>query len=160
MLPEEVSRIIGQAGTVRVFQVEKGAIKKFADAVDDRNPLYWDEDYAAKSKYGGIIAPPGFFGWPPSWEENLTFPIHTDIREVADRALAKLGAPRGLDGGIEYEFFLPVRAGDSLAVLPRIADIIERQGEKSRLYFIITELTYTNQNGDVVAISRHTNIRR
>ena len=44
------------------MEVEKGAIKKYADAVDDHNPLYWDDEYAKNSRYGSIIAPPGFFG--------------------------------------------------------------------------------------------------
>ena len=61
MLPEEVTKLIGKAGEVRVFQVEKGAIERFADAADDQNPLYYDEEYARNSRYGSIIAPPGFF---------------------------------------------------------------------------------------------------
>ena len=32
MLPEEVTKLIGQKTGVRMFEVEKGAIKKFADA--------------------------------------------------------------------------------------------------------------------------------
>ena len=58
MLPEEVAKFIGAGTGVVVFEVEKGAIKKFADAVDDGNPLYWDEEYAKNTKYGSIIAPP------------------------------------------------------------------------------------------------------
>ncbi|MFH1122097.1 MAG: MaoC family dehydratase N-terminal domain-containing protein [Pseudomonadota bacterium] len=47
-------------------------IRKFADGVGDINPLFRDEEYAGKSRYGCIIAPPSFvfsvlagiqFGW-------------------------------------------------------------------------------------------------
>lgn len=39
------------------FKVEKAHIAAFAQAVDDPNKLYFDEKYAAKTKYKGIIAP-------------------------------------------------------------------------------------------------------
>ena len=67
MLPEEITSFIGKDGGTRTFEVEKGAIRKFADAVDDQNLLYWDDEYARNSKYGNITAPPGFFGWPAKW---------------------------------------------------------------------------------------------
>ena len=64
MLPEEITKFIGEAGDTRTLEVEKGAIRRFADAVDDPDPLYYDEEYARNSRYGSMIAPPGFFGWP------------------------------------------------------------------------------------------------
>ena len=42
------------------FHVERGKIREFADAIGDPNPLYRDPDYAAKTKYGGIVALPSF----------------------------------------------------------------------------------------------------
>ncbi|MBM4446698.1 MAG: MaoC family dehydratase [Chloroflexi bacterium] len=50
MLPEEVTKFIGKSTGVVVCEVEKGAVKKFADAVDDPTPFYWDEKYARNSK--------------------------------------------------------------------------------------------------------------
>ena len=40
MLPEEIKKLIGTSGSVKFYEVEKGAIRRFADAVDDANPLY------------------------------------------------------------------------------------------------------------------------
>ncbi len=39
---------------------DRKAITRFAWACGDDNPLYTDPDYAAKSRYGCLIAPPGF----------------------------------------------------------------------------------------------------
>ena len=45
---------------------------KFAEGIGDPNPLWSDEEYARKTRYGSIIAPPSFvwatlahvqFGW-------------------------------------------------------------------------------------------------
>lgn len=158
MLPEAVTKFIGASSGTTVFEVEKGAIKKFADAVDDPNPLYWNQEYARNSRYGSLIAPPGFFGWPVHLAKGQTFlrsakqeGTESEKKGELTAELAKAGYPRNLDGGIEYEFFAPVRAGDILCGSSRIKDISEKKGATGTLIFVITETTYTNQNGILVA---------
>ena len=166
MLPEEITKFIGTGGGVTVYEVEKGAIKKFADAVDDPNPFYWDEEYAENSRYGSIIAPPGFFGWPVKLAKRSTFlraaetEGSSDTRGNVGVALVEAGYPRVLDGGMEYDFFCPVRAGDTLAASSVIKDVIGREGSTGKMAFVITETTYINQNGELVAKARATSIHR
>jgi len=158
MLPEEITKFIGKAsGRAGISHVEKGAIMRFADAVGDHNPLYYDEEYAKNSRYGSVIAPPGFLGWPARGIRGGTF-ASQNVEGGPD--LAKAGYPRIIDGGYEYEFFLPVRAGDILASSSMTKDIVEREGKTGKMAFVITESTYTNQNGDLVAKARHTMIHR
>ena len=152
MLSEEITRLIGKGGDTQIFEVEKGAIKKYADAVEDLNPLYWDEEYAGNLKYGSITAPPGFFGWPTKWARKTAFFFATTVE--LEMAMTKAGYKRTIDGGIEYQFFTPVRAGDTLSASSVIKDIAERKGRTETMAFVVTETTYTNQNGDLVAISR------
>ena len=64
--------------------------------------------------------------------------------------LAKAGYGRFIGGGIEYDFFCPVRAGDTIEATQAVKDIVER-GKK---VFVIRETTYTDQNGDLVAKAR------
>lgn len=40
--------------------VERGAVKKFAEAINDLHPIYFDEDTGKLSKYKNNIAPPTF----------------------------------------------------------------------------------------------------
>ena len=154
MLTEEVTKFIGQSGEVRILEVDKGAIRRYAEAVDDLNPVYWDEEYARNSRYGSMIAPPGFFGWPIRREGSAPDEGGVTV------ALAKAGYTRNLNGGEEFEFFQPVRAGDTLAALSRIADIREREGRTGKMVFVTTETTYTNQHGALVAKARQTLIVR
>lgn len=156
MSSEELAKFIGKGGDVKIYEVEKGAIKRFADAVGDPNPLYHDEEYATNSRYGSIIALPGFFGWPKGDAPGAGW--RAELRP----ALIKAGYtnPSPIDGGIEYEFFRPVRAGDILAASTTIKDITEREGKTGKMSFTIHETTYINQNGDLVAKARGTSIQR
>lgn len=52
--------VIGSKSDVYQFEVEKGAIRKFADAIGDDNPLYHDEEYAKQRGYKSLVAPPTF----------------------------------------------------------------------------------------------------
>lgn len=158
MTLEELTKFKGKAGDIVTMEVEKGAIKKYADAVGDRNPLYWDEEYARNSRYGSIIAPPGFFGWPTTWAQAV-IPVSKLMEEVGDAA-AQAGCGRVLNGGIEFEFFCPIHAGDTLAAAQRIADISVREGKTGKLVIVVYETTYTNQKGDLVAKASQTAIHR
>ena len=158
MLPQEVTQLMGKTGETVIMEVEKGAIKKFADAVGDRNPLYWDEEYARNSRYGSIVAPPGFLGWPLKWESAM--PFFSELRQGLIDTVAGAGYSRILDGGIEFDFFQPVRSGDILASVPQVASIQERETKSGKMILSITEITYTNQNGTMVAKARQTIIHR
>ena len=111
------------------------AILKFTEGIGDPNPLWTDEKYAEKSRFGGIVAPPSFvwacfahviFGW------------------------------RGLGGfhaGCDVEFMKPVFIGDKIS-----AECVFKsfEGPKESSYADETvidhfENQYWNQNGDLVA---------
>ena len=156
MLSEEAKNFIGKDTDIKTFEVEKGAIRRFADAVDDPNPLYWDEDYARKSRYGAIIAPPGFFGWPGKQVRGSA--LNIDIPAELLTALEQAGylQANALDAGIEYEFHLPVRAGDILSVTTTVNNIRERSG----MVFIILTTSYRHQNRDLAATAQATVILR
>ena len=160
MLPEEIKKLVGTSGKVQFYEVEKGAIRRFADAVDDANPLYYDEKYARNSKYGSVIAPPGFFGWPLKQIRNS--PLAIDIPPELESAFAQAGYPLSLvlDGGIEYEFFLPVRAGDVLSAITTIRSLRERSAEAGTIIVAFLDTIYHNQAGALVAKQQAMFIRR
>jgi acyl dehydratase len=141
---EEAKKQIGKMGEARTLDIERGAIRRFAEAIGDENPLFNNEREARKSRFGGMIAPPTFC-------RSLSAAI-VDV---------KLEMPqfRGLDGGSEWEYFEPIRPGDRITVQTKIADLRENTGRLGTMVFITTETTYTNQFGQVCAIQRATGIR-
>ena len=154
MVPEEAKRLIGKVDPPYVREVEGGAVRRYADAVGNGNPLYQDEEYAKKARYGGLIAPPGFFGWPVKTEPQSESVL------AAMAAVEKAGYHRILDGGIVYDFFRPVRVGDRLIVYMKVRDIVERESKGGTMIVMELEANYLDEKGDLVARSCQTLIRR
>jgi acyl dehydratase len=160
MISEAIKQLIGTSGAMKYYEVEKGAVRRFAEAVDDNNPLYMDEEYARKSKYGSIIAPPGFFGWP--LKQTRGSPLAVDIPPELEAAFEKAGYPLSLvlDGGMEYEFFLPVRAGDILSAVTTVRNLRERTGERGSIIVSFLDTVYQNRAGETVAKQQLMFVRR
>jgi acyl dehydratase len=127
------------------YEVEKGAIRKFADAIGDEDPIYYDEQAAQAAGFKTIIAPP-------------TFLCIFRPQELPDLNI-QFGRVR-LNGGNEYEYYQPLYAGDTITVTAKYADVNERTGRTGKMVFVITELTFKNQHGEVVAKGRNTGIMR
>ena len=154
MVPDELKQHIGKIDPPHVREVERGAIRRYAEAVGNGNPLYFDEEYASESRYGTIIAPPGFFGW-----SMQSVPSSEGIIGLMT-AMINAGYYRILDGGMSYEFFLPVRAGDIVIGSPKVKDVTAKEGKSGTMMVCDFETTYLNQNGDLVAKAYQTLIGR
>ncbi|MDD5190873.1 MAG: MaoC family dehydratase N-terminal domain-containing protein [Dehalococcoidales bacterium] len=150
MQSEEISRLIGKNTGITIYEVEKGAIRRFTDATGDMNPLYRHEEFARKSQFGGIVAPPGFFGWPI--KKTVDSALLVEFPPELISALDKEGYPlaSALDGGIEFEYFLPVRAGDILSATSTLKSLRER----AKMVFFTMETIYLNQHGSKVATAQ------
>ena len=140
---KELMRAVGVESESRTHDVEGGAIVRFAEAIEDPNPLYMDELKARRSRYGGVIAPPTFLRSmrPGPWRVEIKNPFQ-----------------RNLDGGSEWEFFEPIRPGDRITVTIKLTDVVQRKGHLGPMVFMILETSYANQLGQMVAIQRSTSI--
>jgi acyl dehydratase len=136
---------LGAESAPVTYDVEKGAIRKFVEAIGDEDQIYYDEKAAQAAGFRTIVAPPTFL---------CTF----RAQELPDLKI-QFGRVR-LNGGNEYEYYLPVYAGDTITVTAKYADVNERSGRSGKMVFVITELTFRNQHGEVVAKGRNTGIMR
>ncbi len=125
----------------------RASIRYFAQAVGDMNPLYWDEEYAKKTRYGGIIAPPTFVC------ETMQYLVG-EVDETGGPA-RRFGLPIGTEirGGHDYEFFRSVRPDDILTARWKVKDVYEKKGRSGKLYFLVYDITYTNQRNALLAIN-------
>ncbi|MEW6297158.1 MAG: MaoC family dehydratase N-terminal domain-containing protein [Thermodesulfobacteriota bacterium] len=160
LITDEIRSWIGRETQPWTVEVTQRDVKRFAVATDDLNPLYFDEEYARKSRYGGLIAPPLFYMAP------LTDPVpESELRPdglpyEGKFPIPPTPLPRLVDGGTEIEFFAPIRVGDTLTGRSKILDIYQKDGRTGPLIFVVRETTYTNQKGEVVLIEKGAAILR
>lgn len=131
--------------------VDATAIRRYAAAIGELDPLYLDEEYAKKTIYGGIIAPPTFVF---DVSNNIFGDVGEDGREKGRVTLPGLRVARG---GNEWQFFEPVRPGDVIDRKRKIAEIYEKAGRKAgNIVFVVTETSCTNHKGQLLGINRET----
>ena len=144
IITPELRDLLGKEGEPEYFEVEKGHIKRFAQALGDPNPLWSDLDYASKSRYGNIIAPP-------------TFLINAGIIKLAVKLTDMMGPSRNfLDVGMEIEYYKPIEVGDTITSTAKLVDLKEKSGKKGIILIMLLEVTYKNQRGEVVRKCRNT----
>ena len=109
------------------------AIRDYCNYNGSTNPLFLDEDYARKTRWGGIIAPPSIVG--------------SRIIAPGMRAIQWIYA------GTDWEFFAPIRPGDTLTSRGRLIAAEEKHGRTvPRMVLQTGESRVWNQNGELVAI--------
>lgn len=131
--------MIGLEGEIGVVEVEKGHIKRFAEAIGDPNKLYVDVEYAQDTPYGGLIAPP-------------TFPVALD---AGDGGLPlDLDYRRMLHGEQEFIYYRSISPGDILYTQIKVSHLYEKEGKSGSMQFLILDTELKDEEGNMVAISR------
>jgi len=155
MIGDDLRALIGTETETLLGEITLREIQRYAAAAGDLNPLYFDEEYARASVYGGIIAPPNYLtaiiGWaagPPESELAPDGCLPDPIRPLLP------GMQRAMGAGQELEFMAPVRPGDRITRVSRIADATERAGRSGPFVLITFEERYVNQHGNVVVTCR------
>jgi len=172
ILPEAAKAYIGResAPETACDPVERGAVRRYAQAIMDEDPAYWAacEDNA---RYGGPVAPPLYpthlfrrpFGAPDPVQLNARNPDFDGVGAGALQGLPEIEPLAGyalLNGGSQVEFFRYARHGERITLKSRYADIFEKQTSKGPMIFVVTESEYRNDDGELLVRTRRTLIRK
>ncbi|MCW1383606.1 MaoC family dehydratase N-terminal domain-containing protein [Novosphingobium sp. KCTC 2891] len=149
-------------------------VHMWCEALEDWNPLYWDESHAAGSPFGTIVAPPTgtFYGAGAALNVGLGCrkpgAVPPDAVRQGLHGMELMTALRHniLRGGVpfpppdcpnavvtqaNYGFFRPLRVGDTLRTEQRLAGCSPRR--RTRMgdgYFVTGENTLFNQHDELV----------
>ncbi|MFC0613149.1 MaoC family dehydratase N-terminal domain-containing protein [Scopulibacillus daqui] len=118
--------------------VEKGAVKKFAEAIGDPHPIYLDENYAEKTRYKKNIAPP-------------TFPRVFEYGTIPGLELPKAGL---IHGEQHYEYRRPLFVGEVLYCYSEVENYYEKQGSQGNLGFLVIKSVGEDELGNEVFTSK------
>jgi acyl dehydratase len=156
--PETLSRVgelLLDPVTVRIDERES---QRYAQAVGDVNPIYFDEAAAHAAGHRTIVCPPTFISHAPVPARPLV-----EVREDGlwrDSGGVRLSVKRMMFGGEEWDFLESVCVGDLITAETRLADVDEKSGSKGPFVRVVRETTYINQLGETVAKARQIGIAR
>lgn len=173
-LAATLARYRGMRGAplTATMPADRDAIRRFVQAIMDRDPCYFDEDVAKASKFGSIVAPPLYpvhaFRQPAGTPDPLdALRDDPDADGTAGSDAVGFGLPpiespfrRLLNGGNEITFFRCLHAGERAVARARYADVTLRQGRSGDLLLVVIETEFTTTAGDRLLINRQTLIWR
>ncbi|MBN1693730.1 MAG: MaoC family dehydratase N-terminal domain-containing protein [Dehalococcoidales bacterium] len=135
VITEELNSLLNKEFGPEVYEIEKGMLKKFAEAINDPNPRWLEE------------APP-------------TFPAALVPKELLNKLFnADIPLKRLLNGSSELEYLVPIKAGDVISVTAKLTRLRQVKGAEGPTLFMFTEMTYTNQRGEVAVKGKNTYVK-
>ena len=130
-------------------EVTVWGIRRFLEATTDDNPLWQDEQYAQRTRWGGIIAPPAYLeAFNPS---NHAFRRSPDMSHMSLPFAPPF--PRTFQAFNEFLFFIPLIPGDKITSICKLGDIYQREGKSGRMVFIRIDNEHRNQRNELVGIT-------
>ena len=118
-------------------EATRDAIRHYAHGVGDDNPLWCDPDYAAGSRWGGIIAPPSFL---------------FATSRIISGYVGGLPGVHAMWAGADWTWHLPVRRNDAITTEAWLKDVIEHETQfAGRAVQQVYHVDFYNQHGALVA---------
>lgn len=135
-------------------------IQRYASAIGETDPIYFEVEAARASGHPDLPAPPYFPYTVRLHAANLVpaGELKPDGSATAD--VPPLPTTRAMAGETVIEFGETIHAGDTLRLEKRITDLFEKEGRSGTLVFVKTEFVFTNQRDDVVFREEFTRIYR
>ncbi|WHY79693.1 MaoC family dehydratase N-terminal domain-containing protein [Neobacillus sp. WH10] len=120
--------------------VERGAVKKFAEAIDDLHPIYFDEVTGRLSRYKNNIAPP-------------TFPRVFDYGAIEGLNLPDKGL---IHGEQTFHYVRPLFVGEEVYCYSIVKKYFEKKGTFGQMGFLVLESFGEDSKGTTIFSSTST----
>jgi acyl dehydratase len=134
------------------FPVDRSKLAELARALHDNDSVWHDPEVAAQTGFSQVPVPPTATTLVDSWRP-----------EGAIAAANAVGAEveNLLHGEASWEYFVPVRMGDELTAITRVAEIVTREGRRGGVMTLATlETDFVNQRGELAVRRRDTLIEK
>jgi acyl dehydratase len=142
---DEAREMIGQVQHQPEALVIKKEFQRWAAAVGDLNPLYFDEQYARSAGHQDVVMPPLFL---PRVMDGVWLPDQIRPDGIADEGGLKvlLGAKR-VHGKAELEFNKSVYPGEIIRAEITLAGAEPKTGRSGKFIVVTWETVYINKHG-------------
>ena len=142
IISDEMRKFINLKTKPKIYTVDRHSVERFAEAIGDDNPIYFNKTYAKKTM-GGLIAPPTYVRLlrPNKLEKEFPEPFSNLV-----------------DGGSSYNFYEHIYVGDKISVVSKLKDLFIKTGKIGDMLFKLTLISYTNQKKILVTTQEVTTI--
>ncbi|MGG4489236.1 MaoC family dehydratase N-terminal domain-containing protein [Metabacillus idriensis] len=114
--------------------IELGAVRRFAEAIGDPNPLFIDEQAGLLSRYERNLAPP-------------TFPVILDYGTIEGLNLPSKGL---IHGEQSFHYEKPLLVGDTVYCSSKLVNYRERTGSGGNMGMLTIERTGETKDGELL----------
>jgi hypothetical protein len=171
-LTDEIRSYIGLETELQLAcdPVERGAVRRYAQAIMDNDPIYMWEEAVEGTRYGKPVAPPLFpnamlrlpFGEPDLIQERAEDPHFDGSVGSSTMGLPPLPLVNSplLNGGSEAELYRFARHGEQIWVRSRYLEIREKATSKGTMLVLVIETDFLDAEGKLVLRFRKTQLRR
>ncbi|MEH7223501.1 MaoC family dehydratase N-terminal domain-containing protein [Bacillus sp. JJ1566] len=118
--------------------VERGAVKKFAEAIGDAHPIFIDEGFGKASIYKTNIAPP-------------TFPRVLEFGRIEGLILPEKGL---IHGEQIYKYERPLLVGEEISCYSKVENYVEKKGSTGSMGFLTISENGEDSNGKLIFSSK------
>jgi acyl dehydratase len=136
-LRQRIGQKIGATAEPWCYEATRDNIRHYAHGIGDDNPLWCDPDYAARTRYGGIIALPSFL---------------FATSRIISGYVGGLPGVHAMWSGADWNWHQPIRRNDVIATEAYLKDLVEHDTRfAGRAIQQIYHVDFFNQDGDKVA---------
>lgn len=156
LLTDEIRALIGSTRRYTAPEpLGRAAIRYFAVAIGDDNPLYADADLARRHGLPDVMAPPTLV-----CETNQYAALPRDADGYAGHTWeVAVPGTRMVRGGNTYTFHRPVHPSDVLTATWRLEGAVERRAATGAAMLVLTSRAeYTNQHAELLVTNEETTI--
>lgn len=129
-----LSHVIGKKSNPVKNAVERGAVKKFAEAIGDLHPIFVCEETGKQSRYNNNIAPP-------------TFPRVFDYGTIEELELPAKGLIHGEE---TFHYERPLIVGEEINCYAEVKDYYERKGKSGEMGFLLLKRYGEDLDGQLI----------
>jgi len=133
-------------------ELGRSAIRYFATAIGDENPVYTDDAAARAAGFPSVIAPPTLVC---ETNQGVVRPRDAEgyIGHTWDLPITGC---RTIRGGNEYVLHRPVVPTDRITTRWELADLVEKESHGRSMLIVTSVATYRTETGEVVATNTDT----
>jgi acyl dehydratase len=151
LIDDESASRVGTVAATATGEVNRRDWQRWAAAVGDHNPLWFDPEYARAQGYRDIICPPLYLQYAVLGVTALDALRPDGSSGAISGSLAFPRAPRRMAGGESTSFLGPAYHRDEIDMVRTIESIVEKQGRSGRFVLVTWRTVYRNQRDELIA---------